>query len=140
MCFSRKKCDFDDFEAFLWHFDFTKIIGNFFPFFRRYFQLQKYFKKVENFRIYGPVFELLAQTTNKFSTFLKTNRGWKHQHQKVEKLLFVVKNEKCLEEKKMFCFVNSTNVVNSTNRHWLVLQTESLRVPLQRLFIHLVVI
>jgi hypothetical protein len=33
----------------------------------------------------------------KFSTFFKTNRGLKHQHQKVEKLLFVVRNEKCRE-------------------------------------------
>ena len=30
-----------------------------------------------------------------------------------------------LKKKKMFFLVNSTNVVNSTNRHWLVLQTES---------------
>ena len=50
----------------------------------------------------------------KFSTFLKTNRGWKHQHQKVEKLLFVVKNEKCLEEKKIvfFCKLNQCCKLN----------------------------
>ena len=29
-----------------------------------------------------------------------------------------------LNTKNCFFFVNSTNVVNSTNRHWLVLQTD----------------
>ena len=56
-CFSRKKYVFDDFEAFLWHFDFKTIIDSFYTFFRRYFQPQKYFKNFEKFRIYGHVYE-----------------------------------------------------------------------------------
>ena len=34
------------------------------------------------------------------------------------------KMKNALKKKKCFFFVNSTNVVNSTNRHWLVLQTD----------------
>jgi hypothetical protein len=45
----------------LWHFDFTTIIDNFSTFFRRYVQPQKYFKKVENLTIYGPVFEFFGK-------------------------------------------------------------------------------
>jgi len=59
--FSRKKYVFDVFEAFLWHLDFTTIINSFSTFFRGYFQPQKYFKKVENFRIYGPVFDFFGK-------------------------------------------------------------------------------
>jgi len=40
-----------------------QLLKVFSTFFRGYFQPQKYFKKVENFRIYGPVFEFLAQKT-----------------------------------------------------------------------------
>ena len=120
---------FDDFEAFLRLFVFEKsrkfandcrkikIMMKGFNIVKNYFFAEKLFFCQKNSKT-GP--QIL-----KFSTFLETNWGWKHQHQKVEKLLFVVKNEKCLEEKKCFFFVNSTNVVNSTNRHWLVLQTES---------------
>ena len=46
------------FEAFLRHFHFSTIINNCSTFFRRYLQPRKYFKKVENLRIYDPVFDL----------------------------------------------------------------------------------
>jgi ribosomal 50S subunit-associated protein YjgA (DUF615 family) len=59
--FLPKKIIFEDFGAFLRHFDFTTIIDNFSTFFRRYFQPQKYFKKVENLRICRPVFEIFLQ-------------------------------------------------------------------------------
>ena len=52
---------YHDFEAFLQHFVFSTIINNFSTFFRRYVQPQKYFKKVENLTIYGPVFDFLAK-------------------------------------------------------------------------------
>ena len=48
---------YHDFEAFLRHFTFSTIINNFSTFFRRYVQLRKYFKKVENLTISWPVFE-----------------------------------------------------------------------------------
>ena len=48
---------YHDFEAFLRHLAFLTIINNFSTFFRRYLQPRKYFKKVENLSIYGPVFE-----------------------------------------------------------------------------------
>ena len=52
---------YHDFEAFLRHFVFSTIINNFSTFFRRYVQPQKYFKKVENLTIYGPVFEFFGK-------------------------------------------------------------------------------
>ena len=65
--FLAKKYVFDDFEAFLWHFDFTTIIDSFSTFFRRYFQPQKYFKKIENLSICRPVDFILAKKRQYFS-------------------------------------------------------------------------
>ena len=58
---SDKVHSYHDFEAFLWHFVFSTIINNFSTFLRRYVQPQKYFKKVENLTIYGPVFEFFGK-------------------------------------------------------------------------------
>jgi hypothetical protein len=79
-CFSRKKYVFYDFEAFLWHFDFTTIIDNFSTFFRRYVQPQKYFKKVET-----------SGFTRLFSSFLGKTcvfRGKKYVFEDFEALLW----------------------------------------------------
>ena len=54
---------FDDFEAFLRHFAFSTIINNFSTFFRRYFQPQKHFKKIENLSIWRPVDFISAKKT-----------------------------------------------------------------------------
>ena len=54
VCFGR---NFKNESRQMTHKIVKKYIDNFSTFFRRYFQPQKYFKKVEKFRIYGHVSE-----------------------------------------------------------------------------------
>ena len=58
------------FEAFLRHFHFSTIINNFSTFWCWYFQPRKHFKKVENLRIYDPVFD--SEKTKKNFFFEKS--------------------------------------------------------------------
>ena len=45
------------FEAFLRHFHFSTIIDNFSTFWCWYLQPRKHFRKVENLRVYRPIFD-----------------------------------------------------------------------------------
>jgi len=81
---TRGCTSYHDFGAFLRHFAFWTIIDNFSTFFRRYVQPRKYFKKVENLRIYDPVFD--SEKTKKKFFF------WKVHFSKVFDWLFHFNN------------------------------------------------